>query len=58
MGGGDGMPHGKRILKNIITKNIDAEIAFVCGRNKKMYLYASASLSIKGNLFWWKNFKE
>ena len=41
MGGGDGMPHGKRILKNIITKNIDAEIAFVCGRNKKMYLYVT-----------------
>lgn len=37
MGGGDGMPHGKKIIKSIITSNLDAEIAVVCGRNKKMY---------------------
>jgi 1,2-diacylglycerol 3-beta-galactosyltransferase len=37
MGGGDGMPRGKKILKNIVTNNIDAEIAIVCGNNLKMY---------------------
>jgi processive 1,2-diacylglycerol beta-glucosyltransferase/1,2-diacylglycerol 3-beta-galactosyltransferase len=36
MGGGEGMPKGKRILKNILKYNIDAEIAVVCGRNKNM----------------------
>lgn len=37
LGGGDGMPHGKKILKKLIKHNLDAEIAVVCGRNKKMY---------------------
>jgi UDP-N-acetylglucosamine:LPS N-acetylglucosamine transferase len=37
MGGGDGMPHGKKILKNIIKSNMDAEVAVICGKNKKMY---------------------
>jgi UDP-N-acetylglucosamine:LPS N-acetylglucosamine transferase len=36
MGGGDGMPRSKKILKNIIAENIDAEIALVCGKNKKL----------------------
>jgi processive 1,2-diacylglycerol beta-glucosyltransferase/1,2-diacylglycerol 3-beta-galactosyltransferase len=37
MGGGDGMPRGKKILKKIITGNIDAEIAVVCGNNTGLY---------------------
>jgi len=37
LGGGEGMPHGKKIIKKLITHNLDAEIAIVCGRNKKMY---------------------
>jgi UDP-N-acetylglucosamine:LPS N-acetylglucosamine transferase len=37
MGGGDGMPRGKRILENIVAKNMDAEIAIVCGKNRKLY---------------------
>jgi processive 1,2-diacylglycerol beta-glucosyltransferase/1,2-diacylglycerol 3-beta-galactosyltransferase len=37
MGGGDGMPHGKKILKRIIARNMDAEIAIVCGKNEKLY---------------------
>ena len=37
MGGGEGMPHGKKILKNIIASNMDAEIAIVCGKNQKLY---------------------
>ncbi len=37
MGGGEGMPRGKKILKKIIKKNMDAEIAIVCGRNMNLY---------------------
>jgi len=37
IGGGEGMPHGKKILKKIITRNMDAEIAIVCGKNEKLY---------------------
>ncbi len=37
MGGGDGMPRGKKILKRLITKNMNAEIAIVCGKNKDLY---------------------
>ena len=37
MGGGEGMPKGKKILKRIIASNMDAEIAIVCGKNQKLY---------------------
>jgi len=37
MGGGEGMPKGKKILKKIIASNMDAEIAIVCGKNQKLY---------------------
>ncbi len=37
MGGGDGMPHGKKILKKILKRNIGAEIAIVCGKNEKLF---------------------
>jgi processive 1,2-diacylglycerol beta-glucosyltransferase/1,2-diacylglycerol 3-beta-galactosyltransferase len=37
IGGGEGMPKGKKILKKIIRKNMDAEIAIVCGKNMKLY---------------------
>jgi len=37
MGGGDGIPKGIKILKSILSVNLDFEIAFVCGKNKKMY---------------------
>jgi UDP-N-acetylglucosamine:LPS N-acetylglucosamine transferase len=40
LGGGEGMPHGKKILKNLISKNLGAEIAIVCGKNKKLYAKA------------------
>jgi len=40
LGGGDGMPRGKKILKKIIASNMDAQIAIVCGNNRKMYDYA------------------
>jgi len=41
MGGGDGMPHGKKILKSIITRNMDAEIVIVCGKNEKLFNHVS-----------------
>ena len=37
MGGGEGMPRGKKILKKIIKKNMDAEIAIVCGKNMNLF---------------------
>jgi 1,2-diacylglycerol 3-beta-galactosyltransferase len=37
IGGGEGMPKGKKILKKIIERNMDAEIAIVCGKNLKLY---------------------
>lgn len=40
MGGGEGMPRGKSILKNLVSANLDAEIAVVCGRNEKLKVKA------------------
>jgi processive 1,2-diacylglycerol beta-glucosyltransferase/1,2-diacylglycerol 3-beta-galactosyltransferase len=40
IGGGEGMPKGKKILRKIIAKNMDAEIAIVCGRNAKLFSIA------------------
>jgi 1,2-diacylglycerol 3-beta-galactosyltransferase len=44
IGGGDGMPRGKKILKKIIKKNMDAEIVIVCGKNMKLH---SSALKIR-----------
>lgn len=41
IGGGEGMPRGKKILKKLITGNLDAEIAIVCGNNKKLFKQAN-----------------
>ena len=37
IGGGEGMPKGKKILKKIIARNMHAEIAIVCGKNMKLF---------------------
>jgi 1,2-diacylglycerol 3-beta-galactosyltransferase len=37
MGGGEGMPKGKKILKKLVASNMDCEIAIVCGNNLKLY---------------------
>lgn len=37
MGGADGIPRGKAILKQFITQQIDAEIVMVCGNNKRLF---------------------
>ncbi len=40
LGGGDGIPHGRTILTNLINAKPDAEIAVVCGKNKPFYSLA------------------
>ncbi len=37
LGGGDGIPRGKKILKKFIRKNPNAEIVIVCGNNRNLY---------------------
>jgi len=36
LGGGDGIPHGKRILKEMLKAELNAVVIVVCGRNKKL----------------------
>ena len=36
MGGGDGIPRGKAILKNLIRSDVDSNIILVAGNNKKL----------------------
>jgi UDP-N-acetylglucosamine:LPS N-acetylglucosamine transferase len=37
MGGGDGIPKGKKILKLLLKSHQDKEILIVCGKNKSLY---------------------
>ncbi|ASB48487.1 MGDG synthase family glycosyltransferase [Alkalitalea saponilacus] len=37
LGGGDGIPKGKRILKSFLQDNPDDYVAIVCGNNKELY---------------------
>lgn len=37
IGGGDGIPHGKFILQQLLGAALDVEIAIVCGKNKQLY---------------------
>jgi len=37
LSGGDGIPKGSSIIKHLLSSDIDAEFALVCGRNKKMF---------------------
>lgn len=48
IGGGEGMPKGKKILKKILAGNMDAEIAIVCGKNKKLFNQAHKILEKRG----------
>ena len=41
IGGADGIPKGKKILKKLLKKNKDIQVAIVCGRNKKLMQKAS-----------------
>ncbi|MBI2427535.1 MAG: hypothetical protein HYV29_01815 [Ignavibacteriales bacterium] len=42
IGGGDGIPHGKDILQQLLGTMMDVEIAIVCGKNKQLYDDATA----------------
>jgi processive 1,2-diacylglycerol beta-glucosyltransferase/1,2-diacylglycerol 3-beta-galactosyltransferase len=37
IGGGDGIPNGKSILRQLLYASLDVEIAIVCGKNKELY---------------------
>jgi UDP-N-acetylglucosamine:LPS N-acetylglucosamine transferase len=37
IGGGDGIPHGKTILMNLLSSSLDAQIVIVCGKNKQLF---------------------
>ena len=37
LGGGDGIPKGKRLLETILNKENNFEAAIICGKNKKLY---------------------
>jgi 1,2-diacylglycerol 3-beta-galactosyltransferase len=37
LGGGDGIPKGKKILNNFLKNNSGAQIAIVCGNNQNLY---------------------
>jgi processive 1,2-diacylglycerol beta-glucosyltransferase/1,2-diacylglycerol 3-beta-galactosyltransferase len=40
IGGGDGIPNGKRILHGLLSASLDVEIAIVCGKNKELHTAA------------------
>lgn len=37
LGGADGIPKGRKIIKRLVEENIDVEIVIVCGRNQVLY---------------------
>ncbi|MFZ4620717.1 MAG: MGDG synthase family glycosyltransferase [Bacteroidota bacterium] len=37
IGGGDGIPHGTTILKNILSSPLNVQTAIVCGKNKELH---------------------
>ncbi len=49
LGGGDGIPNGEHLLRNILRIDADFEIIFVCGKNASLFKFAS-SLKEKKNL--------
>lgn len=48
MGGGDGIPKGEMILKNLLEELPEVCLAIVCGKNKSLYEFA-LELKKKGN---------
>jgi len=40
IGGGDGIPNGKNILRQLLHASLDVEIAVVCGKNKHLHAEA------------------
>jgi UDP-N-acetylglucosamine:LPS N-acetylglucosamine transferase len=46
LGGGDGIPKGKKILKLLLKNHHDKEIIIICGKNRSLF---NKALSIKEN---------
>jgi processive 1,2-diacylglycerol beta-glucosyltransferase/1,2-diacylglycerol 3-beta-galactosyltransferase len=46
LGGGDGIPKGKRILEELLKAKLNTQIAIVCGKNEVL-LYSSTKLKEK-----------
>lgn len=42
LGGGDGMPKGKKIIKEIVEANLNAHLIVVCGKNRRLKKQAEA----------------
>lgn len=42
LGGGDGIPNGEHLLRNILRIDADFEIIFVCGKNASLFKFASS----------------
>jgi processive 1,2-diacylglycerol beta-glucosyltransferase/1,2-diacylglycerol 3-beta-galactosyltransferase len=40
IGGGDGIPNGKNILRQLLRASLDVEIAIVCGKNRQLHAVA------------------
>ena len=40
IGGGDGIPHGKKILQHLCSSTLPVQIAIVCGKNKELFTEA------------------
>jgi UDP-N-acetylglucosamine:LPS N-acetylglucosamine transferase len=40
IGGGDGIPNGRAILRGLLHASLDVEIAIVCGKNKELHAAA------------------
>lgn len=60
MWAGDGMPKWAKILQELISTNIDAQIILVCGRNKNLYNHAKKIAKNNPNyaikIFWFVDF--
>lgn len=37
LGGGDGIPHGRRILESVLNAKMNISIIIVCGKNKELF---------------------
>ncbi len=41
VGGGDGIPRGEKIIKELMANINNANVILVCGKNKRLYTYAN-----------------
>ena len=56
MGGGDGIPHGEKILEIVLKANLNVQIVIVCGKNVELFnqatelkkIYQNSDLTVYG----------